>query len=98
MIFTGIEVLFFALGLLTALFIVAMVKYNQVYKFDKWSWITLSSGGFLALFCIAWSVSAVLEGVPRASSMGLVVFGIPALILLVLGRRIVLKYRVNAKK
>ena len=91
MIFSGIEILFFTLGLLTALFIMAMVKYNQVFKFNKWSWITLSLGGFLAIFCIAWSVSAVLEGVPRASSMGLVVFGIPSIVLLLLGRRMALK-------
>ncbi|TAJ14446.1 hypothetical protein DMA11_05395 [Marinilabiliaceae bacterium JC017] len=91
MIFTGIEILFFTLGLLTALFIVALVKYNKELNFDKWSWITLITGGSLALFCIAWSVSSVLEGVPRASSMGMVVFGIPSIVLLLLGRRMAIK-------
>ncbi|MFA8434663.1 MAG: hypothetical protein ACEPOZ_09120 [Marinifilaceae bacterium] len=91
MIFTGIEILFFTLGLLTAIFIGALIIYNRELKFDKWSWLTLSLGGFLGLFCIAWSVSSVLEGVPRASSMGLVVFGIPSIVLLLLGRRIALK-------
>lgn len=91
MIFTGIEMLFFSLGLLTALFIVLLIKNNRELMFNKWSWITLITGGSLALFCIAWSVSAVLEGVPRASSMGLVVFGIPSILLLLLGRKMALK-------
>lgn len=91
MIFTGIEILFFTLGLLTALFAVALVKYNQELKFDKWSWSTLILGGFLAIFCLAWSVSSVLEGVPRAASMGMVVFGLPSIILLLLGRKMALK-------
>jgi len=42
---------------------------------------------------LAWSVSSVLEGVPRAASMGLIFFGIPAVILLLLGRRMVLKVK-----
>ena len=83
--------LFFTLGLLTALFVVALVKYNKELKFDKWSWSALVLGGFLAIFCMAWSVSSVLEGVPRAASMGLVVFGLPSIILLLLGRRMALK-------
>jgi len=40
---------------------------------------------------VAWSVSSMLEGEPRAASMGMVVFGIPSLILIVLGRRLALK-------
>jgi len=91
MIFTGIEILFFVLGVLTALFVVALVKYNQDLGFRKWSLLTLTLGGFLGIFCLAWSVSSVLEGVPRAASMGLVVFGLPSIILLLLGRRMALK-------
>ncbi len=53
-------------------------------------WSMASFGAFLMLFCIAWSVSSVLEGEPRAASMGMVVFGLPALILFGLVRRMLL--------
>jgi hypothetical protein len=91
MVFTGIEVLFFILGVLTTLFIVGFIKYNKELHFKALTWATLGFGAFLLIFCVAWSVSSVLEGVPRAASMGLVVFGIPSIILLLLGRRIALK-------
>ena len=37
---------------------------------------------FLILFTVAWSVGSVLEGVPRAASMGIVFFAMPGIILL----------------
>lgn len=91
MVFTGIEILFFVCGVLSTLFVVLGIHYNKKYKFDIWSWLVLATGAFLFIFCLAWSVSSVLEGVPRAASMGLVIFGIPAIIFLLLGRRLVLK-------
>jgi len=91
MIFSGTEILFYLLGVLTSLIILGMVKYNKQFQFSALSWILLGLGSFLLLFCLAWSVSSVLEGVPRASSMGLVVFGIPSILLLLFGRKIALK-------
>jgi len=91
MVFTGIEILFYLLGVLSTLFIGGLIKYNKVFKFSALSWALLGLGGFLLIFCIAWSVSSVLEGVPRASSMGLVTFGIPSVILLLFGRKVALK-------
>jgi RsiW-degrading membrane proteinase PrsW (M82 family) len=91
MVFTGTEILFYLLGVLTACFAFAMYKYHKQLHFKGLSWALLISGAFLFLFCMAWSVSSVLEGVPRAASMGLVVFGIPSILLLLLGRRMVLK-------
>lgn len=91
MIFTGIEILFFALGVLTTLFILALIHYNKRFRFSILHWILLCTGGFLLLFCIAWAVSSVLEGVPRAASMGLVVFGVSGFIILFLARRLILK-------
>lgn len=91
MVFTGIELLFFLCGVLSTLFITFLIKYSKEYKFNIWSWLVLGFGAFLFIFCLGWSVSSVLEGVPRAASMGLVVFGIPSVILLLLGRRMVLK-------
>ncbi len=45
------------------------------------------TGGLLLLFSVAWSVSSVFEGEPRSASMGIIIFGIPALLLIVLGWR-----------
>jgi len=90
MIFSGIEVLFFLLGFLTCLFIIGFFRLYTKYKMDWKLWSLVSFGAFLMLFCIAWSVSSVLEGEPRAASMGMVVFGLPSLILLGLTRRILL--------
>jgi hypothetical protein len=42
----------------------------------------LITGLFLLLFTIAWSVGSVLEGVPRAASMGIVFFAMPGIVLL----------------
>ena len=91
MIFTGVEMLFFSLGVLTTLGVGAVVYFNRIYKFKALTWTTILTGLFLFLFCIAWSWASFLEGEPRSSSMGLVVFGIPAIILLVLGRKFALK-------
>lgn len=91
MVFTGIEVLFFVCGVLTTLFVIGFIKYNRELKFKWLTWVLLVTGAFLCVFTIAWSVSSVLEGVPRAASMGLVVFGIPSIVFLLLGRRIAIK-------
>lgn len=89
MIFSGIEILFFLLGVITTLIAVGLYTWNKQAGFNWSAWILLLLGAFLMVFSIAWSVSSVLEGEPRAASMGLVVFGIPGLILVALGRNIV---------
>lgn len=90
MIFTGIEILFFLLGVLTTLGISTVVFYNRKFKFNIGAWASIGMGLFLFIFSIAWSISSILEGEPRASSMGMLVFGIPSIILLILGRRLAL--------
>lgn len=91
MVFTGTEILFYLLGVLSCLFVVGLYKYHKQINFNALSWSLLGLGGFLFIFCLAWSVSSVLEGVPRAASMGLVVFGIPSILLLLFGRKVALK-------
>ncbi|MFA8436914.1 MAG: hypothetical protein ACEPOZ_20595 [Marinifilaceae bacterium] len=91
MIFSGIEILFFTLGILTQSAVVISIYYHRRLKFDWKTWLMLGMGSFLLIFCIAWSCSSVLEGEPRAASMGMIVFGLPALIFLVLGRKLALK-------
>jgi len=91
MIFTGIEILFFSLGALTSIFMCSLIYYKKKYTLSSLVLSLFVSGGALAIFCIAWSVSSYLEGVPRAASMGLAVFGIPSIIILLLARRMALK-------
>lgn len=58
------------------------------------SWTRLCLTGFgvcLILFSIAWGVASVLEGVPRAASMGLLLFGLPGIVLTTYGFRLVMK-------
>lgn len=94
--FNGSEKLFFLLGFLTALICVGLYYWNKIYRF-KWSDWTLSIFGFfLFMFAIAWSVSSIQEGEPRAASMGMVFFAIPGLLMLTLARKLVLK-RVKEK-
>jgi hypothetical protein len=52
-------------------------------------WSGLIVGSSLILFCIAWVVGSVLEGVPRAASMGILLFGLSGVIILTLTARLI---------
>jgi len=72
----------YILGVLTAgsgYFLYEYSKSNRLHWFYTGS---LAGGIFMILFSIAWAVGAVLEGVPRAASMGLLVFGFSGIIIL----------------
>ena len=95
MIFTGDEILFFCLGVMTTLMVVGLIYWNKRYRIRKWVLPIIIFGFFLLLFCVAWSVSSLIEGEAQSARMGIQLFGLPAIILLVLGRRLVLeKYSV----
>ena len=52
---------------------------------NRLHWVFLAGigfGSFFILFSIACAVGAVLEGVPRAASMGLVMFGLGGIVIL----------------
>ena len=76
--------MWFVLGLLVGLSVLAGIELNKRFDLDWRAWAGLLLGEFLLLFCIAWSVASVAEGVPRAASMGLLLFGGPGLVILVL--------------
>jgi len=97
MIFNGDEMLFFALGVISTLVVLGIRTWNKQYQFENKVWPVIIFGFFMLLFCIAWSVSSVLEGEPRAASMGMLVFGLPALMLLALSRRWILKKGVQSE-
>ena len=86
-IFKGVEIMFFWLGVLSTLAVVLMIYLHRTYGFDWKAWIMTGFGAFLFVFCVAWSVSSVLEGEPQAAALGLVFFGSPAIILFLLARR-----------
>ncbi len=90
MIFSGIELLFFALGVLTTLSIVAIVHYNKKYKLS-WKIVgLLLVSAFLAVFAVAWSGSSLIEGENQAAGVGGLFFGFPAFIGFFIARKRIL--------
>jgi hypothetical protein len=79
-----IDLTWYILGTLTGVAIYYMYLLSEKLA-DTWlNWAGLGTGIALILFSIAWGVGAVLEGVPRAGSMGLLLFGFPGLTTLTL--------------
>jgi hypothetical protein len=73
------DLTWFILGALTGATLYAMYVLFQNYTSNWLSWSGLGLGAALIFFSIAWGVGAVLEGVPRAGSMGIVLFALPGL-------------------
>jgi len=83
------DLTWYILGLLTTASVIYILKLSKQYALN---WIAYSGYGmgiFLILFSVAWSVGAVLEGVPRAGSMGMLLFGLPGIIFLTITLRYV---------
>lgn len=81
------DLVWYVLGIATAL--LGMWVYKLI-ALSQGGWkvlLPVISGGLLLLFTAAWAVSSVFEGEPRSASMGILVFGVPALLLVVLGWR-----------
>jgi hypothetical protein len=83
----------YLLGLLTTGSTIFLWHFSKRYQFNWLSWAGLSLGIVLILLSIAWSVGSVLEGVPRAASMGLLLFGFSGIVLLTLASRYTLTKR-----
>lgn len=77
----------YCLGLLTTGSTVFLWHFSKRYCLSWLSWSGLTLGLVLILFSIAWSVGSVLEGVPRAASMGLLLFGLSGIVILTLAFR-----------
>ncbi len=85
------DLVWYLLGVATALL---GVWVHSLIKNNRGGWkvlLPVITGGLLLLFSVAWAVSSVYEGEPRSASMGLTLFGIPALLLIVLGWRMIPK-------
>jgi len=78
---------FYVVGLLAGLS--AYVIY-LLHKTKQPGWLKLSCmsiGIVLVLFSVAWGVGSILEGVPRAASMGMLLFGFPGLLAITVAAR-----------
>lgn len=69
------------LGVLTGISAIFLWKLSKRYQWNPLFWPGLILGLVLMLFSIAWATGAVLEGVPRSASMGLLLFGFTGIIL-----------------
>ena len=86
--FTGTEMLFYTLGIITLLLVVGLIELNKKYHFQWYTWILSITGALLTIFSIAWSVSSLLEGETQAANIGLLVFGAPVLIIFGITKRV----------
>lgn len=96
-IFTGSEMLFFVLGVLATLFVWGLIRWHNVYNFNWYTTLLAATGIFFAVFTIAWWVSSIQEGEPQSANVGVLVFGLPVLILFGITRRLVTKKKVDVE-
>lgn len=90
-IFTGIEVLFFWLGVMSTLSVLGIFELQKRYVLKWHAYALTTVGAFLLIFTIAWFVSGVIEGETKAANMGLLCFGVPVLIIFGAAKRLVPK-------
>jgi vacuolar-type H+-ATPase subunit I/STV1 len=79
----------YILGILTAGSGYFLYEYSKKHRLNRLSWPGLILGIFSILFSIAWAVGAMLEGVPRAASMGLLLFGLGGIVILAVAIRFI---------
>ncbi len=79
----------YILGVLTGAVAYFLYLTSKKITLNWLSWSGLIAGGSLILFSIAWAVGSVLEGVPRAASMGILLFGLSGVVILTLTARII---------
>jgi hypothetical protein len=64
-------------------------EYSRKHQLRWFLRAGLVLGMLTILFSLAWAVSAVLEGVPRAASMGLLMFGLGGIVILTVTGRFI---------
>ena len=79
----------YILGVLTGAVAYSLYLISKKTTLNWLFWSDLIVGSSLILFCIAWVVGSVLEGVPRAASMGILLFGLSGVIILTLTARLI---------
>ncbi len=81
------DLTWYILGVLTGAVAYSLYLISRKNTLNWLSWSGLVAGSALILFSIAWAVGSVLEGVPRAASMGILLFGLSGVIILTLTTR-----------
>jgi hypothetical protein len=79
----------YILGILTGAVAFALYLISRKTTLNWLLWSGLIVGSSLILFSIAWAVGSVLEGVPRAASMGILLFGLSGVVILTLTARMI---------
>ena len=79
----------YILGALTGAVAYTLYLISRKAALNWLSWSGLMIGSSLILFSIAWAVGSLLESVPRAASMGLLLFGLSGVIILTLTARMI---------
>jgi len=97
-IFTGNEILFFFTGVWVVGFVWLLIGLSRRRSFKWYSWVLAVTGGFMTAFALQWAVSSVFEGEPQAANMGLLLFGVPALVLLGITGRAVFREERTGKQ
>ena len=85
----------YILGVLTGAVAYPLYLTSKKITLNWLSWSGLIAGSSLILFSIAWAVGSVLEGVPRAASMGILLFGLSGVIILTLTARMLASRKPN---
>ena len=79
----------YILGVLTGAVAYSLYLISKKNTLNWLLWSGLIAGSALILFCIAWAVGCVLEGVPRAASMGILLFGLSGVIIMTVTVRMI---------
>ena len=83
------DLTWYILGVLTGAVAYSLYLISKKNTLSWLLWSGLIAGSSLILFSIAWAVGSVLEGVPRAASMGILLFGLSGVIILTLTARMI---------
>ena len=91
------DLTWYILGVLTGAVAYSLYLISRKATVNWLSWCGLIAGSALIRFSIAWAVGSVLEGVPRAASMGLLLFGLGGVVALTLTGRKIISQKGNSK-
>ena len=83
------DLTWYILGILTGAVAYSLYLISKKTPLNWFLWSGLIAGSSLILFSITWAVGSVLEGVPRAASMGLLLFGLSGFTILTLTARLI---------
>ena len=92
------DITWYILGVLTGAVAFSLYLISKNTTLNRLLWSGLITGSSLILFSIAWAVGSVLEGVPRAASMGILLFGLSGVIILTLTARMIASQKDKAQR